>query len=60
MFGNNGKVEQIGTPREIYGNPETPFTAEFMGQPIKVENINKFKDLSNESRSSDIVIAKKL
>ena len=40
---NNGKVEQIGTPREIYGNPETPFTAEFMGQPIKVENINKFR-----------------
>ena len=39
---NNGKVEQIGTPREIYGNPETPFTAEFMGQQIKVENINKF------------------
>src|SRR5437899_2065976 len=28
---NLGRVEQIGTPREIYENPETAFVADFIG-----------------------------
>ena len=28
---NAGKIEQIGTPQEIYGNPQTRFVAEFVG-----------------------------
>lgn len=28
---NNGRIEQQGTPHEIYGNPRTRFVAEFMG-----------------------------
>ncbi len=28
---NSGKVEQIGSPREIYESPSTPFVAKFMG-----------------------------
>lgn len=28
---NEGKLEQIGTPHEIYANPQTPFVAEFVG-----------------------------
>jgi iron(III) transport system ATP-binding protein len=28
---NNGKIEQQGTPQEMYETPETLFTAEFMG-----------------------------
>jgi iron(III) transport system ATP-binding protein len=28
---NNGKIEQQGTPQEMYGSPSTLFTAEFMG-----------------------------
>ena len=28
---NNGKIEQQGTPQEMYGSPNTLFTAEFMG-----------------------------
>jgi len=28
---NNAVVEQIGTPREIYDNPATPFVANFIG-----------------------------
>jgi sulfate transport system ATP-binding protein len=27
-----GKIEQIGTPQEIYGNPINPFVYEFLGQ----------------------------
>ena len=26
-----GKIEQIGSPAEMYGNPATPFVAEFIG-----------------------------
>ena len=30
---NSGKIEQIGTPEEIYNNPETLFVSQFMGTP---------------------------
>lgn len=29
---NHGKIEQIGTPKEIYENPTTLFVADFIGQ----------------------------
>ena len=29
---NHGQIEQVGTPREIYGAPETPFVAKFVGR----------------------------
>ncbi len=28
---NNGKIEQVGTPAEIYDNPRTRFVADFIG-----------------------------
>ncbi|KAJ57103.1 ABC transporter ATP-binding protein [Actibacterium mucosum KCTC 23349] len=30
---NEGRIEQIATPREIYSRPETLFTAKFIGTP---------------------------
>ena len=30
---NNGVVEQVGTPKEIYSKPNTRFVAEFIGSP---------------------------
>lgn len=40
---NRGKVEQIGTPLEVYGKPATTFVADFIGQaniiPAKVQKI---------------------
>lgn len=30
---NEGKIEQIGTPKEIYEDPDTMFVAEFVGLP---------------------------
>lgn len=30
---NKGKIEQVGTPREIYGQPASMFTATFIGSP---------------------------
>ncbi len=32
---NKGKVEQIGTPQEVYEHPSTPFVTSFMG-PVNV------------------------
>ena len=28
----NGRLEQVGTPREVYRRPRTPFVAEFIGE----------------------------
>jgi ABC-type sugar transport system ATPase subunit len=30
---SEGKVEQIGTPMELYGTPASRFVAEFIGAP---------------------------
>ncbi|OZI33147.1 lipase [Bordetella genomosp. 1] len=34
---NNGKIEQQGTPQEMYGSPRTRFTAEFMGSNNRLD-----------------------
>ena len=34
---NNGQIEQIGTPEEVYENPQTPFVYDFLG------NVNLFR-----------------
>ena len=33
---NHGRIEQIGTPDEVYDNPATPFVVEFLGQVNKL------------------------
>ena len=35
---SNGRIEQIGTPAEIYGAPATPFVAEFVGTMNRIES----------------------
>jgi iron(III) transport system ATP-binding protein len=44
MVMNGGRVEQIGTPFEIYSDPATLFVADFIGQanvvPARVEAVN--------------------
>jgi len=34
---NNGVIEQQGTPEQMYGRPETLFTADFMGSNNRIE-----------------------
>ena len=34
---NHGRIEQLGTPREIYDNPQSAFVSEFVGQTNKIE-----------------------
>ncbi len=43
---NHGKVEQIGTPQEVYDKPATPFVYQFLG------NVNSFHSRVHEGRAT--------
>ena len=43
MIINQGRLEQKGTPREIYQNPQTPFVAAFIGESSIVENVTAIR-----------------
>jgi sulfate transport system ATP-binding protein len=53
---NKGRIEQIGTPQDIYRQPKTAFAAEFMGQPIRIENISHFKGFTDLEEARHAVI----
>ena len=53
---NKGHIEQIGTPRQIYREPETAFMAEFMGHPVHVDRINKIKGFNQLDDSVKAVL----
>ena len=40
---NRGRIEQLGTPIEIYKEPETPFVATFIGESSRVEDYHKLR-----------------
>ncbi|WP_218092089.1 ABC transporter ATP-binding protein [Paenibacillus solanacearum] len=43
MIINEGRLEQQGTPIEIYKHPQTPFVATFIGESNLIENISALK-----------------
>jgi sulfate transport system ATP-binding protein len=53
---NKGRIEQIGTPQDIYKQPYTAFVAEFMGQPVRVEQISHFRGFSYLEENRHAVI----
>ena len=65
---NNGKIEQIGTPEELYDNPSNIFTASFIGSPpmnifeskISVENNLLLIDSGNIRLNINKIIESKL
>ncbi len=64
---NQGKIEQLGTPREVYENPLSPFVSEFVGQTNKIvldgRNINirpEFITISKSKKFGDRSVAGKL
>ena len=51
---NKGRVEQIGTPADIYRNPQTPFAAGFIGESLIVSDYGKlhgFEQVSGFDRA---------
>ena len=59
---NNGKIEQIGTPKELYLKPKTEFVAKFIGDSniIDLEKIVRYENvkLLKSETSEDIIIEK--
>lgn len=53
---NKGKIEQIGTPIEIYKNPKTSFVAHFIGESSIIESYNQFNGFENEKLGAKAVI----
>ena len=49
---NKGRIEQAGSPVEIYQSPQTPFVADFIGESVKVEDYTRFKGFGDENVSS--------
>ena len=45
---NQGKVEQIGTPVEIYKNPATPFVSRFIGKSTEIREFWHLKGFVNQ------------
>ncbi|MGN0483142.1 MAG: sulfate/molybdate ABC transporter ATP-binding protein [Lachnospiraceae bacterium] len=51
---NAGKVEQLGTPIEIYKNPKTPFVAQFIGESSVLtdyEKLNGFQTYKEQNQA---------
>jgi len=50
-----GKVEQIGTPADIYINPQTPYVAQFLGEPCVIEDYGRLKGFDKVKNSKAII-----
>ena len=46
MVMNRGRIEQLGTPMELYEDPATPFVADFIGQANLIPGVLKGVDAS--------------
>lgn len=53
---NHGRIEQMGTPIEIYRNPSSAFVAQFIGQPTVVEHPASFKGFESIGNNIRAVI----
>ena len=53
---NQGRIEQKGTPLEVYQNPQTAFTAGFFGQTARVENYQQFHSFDEIPEAKNAII----
>ncbi len=53
---NHGRIEQVGSPLEIYKNPKTPFVAQFIGQSIQIDNPTDFHGFKNIPKDAKGII----
>ncbi|MCH5212622.1 MAG: ABC transporter ATP-binding protein [Oscillospiraceae bacterium] len=53
---NNGRIEQTGTPLEIYQNPETAFTASFFGQTSIIDDYTQFKTFGRIENTGKAIV----
>ena len=53
---NAGRIEQKGTPVEVYRNPETAFTASFFGHPSVLKNADDFHTFTQAESADKIIV----
>lgn len=53
---NQGKVEQMGTPLEIYQNPETTFVASFFGNASLIDQYEHFQSFPHIEGADKAII----
>lgn len=53
---NKGRIEQIGTPEDIYTNPRTAFTASFFGQNAELEHYQDFRSFDEIADMEKVLI----
>lgn len=53
---NQGRVEQSGTPQELYRNPSTPFVANFIGNSTAISNYDSFRFFENRGENVTAII----
>jgi len=53
---NQGRIEQVGSPVEIYKKPATPFVAQFIGKSTVIENAEILKGFNDITKSERAVI----
>ncbi|MCD7917881.1 MAG: ABC transporter ATP-binding protein [Clostridiales bacterium] len=53
---NEGRIEQMGTPAEIYLHPQTPFVAQFAGNSSVVEGLSGFRGFGHLPSGQKVLI----
>lgn len=53
---NEGKLEQMGTPVEIYKKPKTAFVSQFIGASSVIDNFAGFKGFEELPKNSQVII----
>lgn len=53
---NKGRVEQVGTPLEIYTTPKTPFVAQFVGETSLITDYSFLKGYDTQEQITQAVV----
>jgi sulfate transport system ATP-binding protein len=53
---NQGRIEQVGSPVEVYSDPQTPFVAQFLGDPVTIRDYTRFKGFRETTGGSRAII----
>ena len=53
---NKGRIEQIGTPQDIYANPKTAFTANFFGKNAILSNYDGLRSFEEITDFDEVLI----
>ncbi len=53
---NEGNLEQMGDPKEIYKRPKTPFVAQFIGTSVILEGLSGFKGFEDVGAGKKAIV----